>query len=35
MHDFWRAEDPGQRMADLINFSKNLALVGAALVLME
>jgi putative oxidoreductase len=34
MHDFWRAEDPGQRMADLINFSKNLALLGAALALM-
>jgi uncharacterized membrane protein YphA (DoxX/SURF4 family) len=30
MHDFWRAEDPGQRMAVLINFSKNLALLGAA-----
>src|SRR6516162_2682357 len=28
MHDFWRAEDPGQRMAVLINFSKNLALLG-------
>ena len=32
--DFWRAEDPGQRMAELINFSKNLALLEAALVLM-
>jgi uncharacterized membrane protein YphA (DoxX/SURF4 family) len=32
--DFWRAEDPGQRMADLINFSKNLALLGAALAFM-
>jgi uncharacterized membrane protein YphA (DoxX/SURF4 family) len=34
MHDFWRAEDPNQRMADTINFTKNMALLGAALVMM-
>ncbi len=34
MHDFWRAEDPNQRMNDMINFSKNLAMLGAALALM-
>jgi uncharacterized membrane protein YphA (DoxX/SURF4 family) len=34
MHDFWKAEDPNQRMNDMINFSKNLALLGAALALM-
>ena len=34
MHDFWRAEDPNQRMNDMINFSKNLALLGGALALM-
>jgi uncharacterized membrane protein YphA (DoxX/SURF4 family) len=34
MHDFWKAEDPNQRMNDLINFSKNMALMGAALALM-
>ena len=34
MHDFWRAEDPNQRMADMINFSKNMALLGAGLALM-
>lgn len=33
IHDFWNAEDPNQRMADMINFSKNLALAGAALAL--
>src|SRR5436309_10271907 len=33
MHDFWRAEDPNQRMNDMINFSKNLALLGGALAL--
>lgn len=35
MHDFWKTEDPGQRMNDTINFSKNMALLGAALALME
>ncbi len=34
MHDFWKAEDPNQRMNDLINFSKNMALLGGALALM-
>jgi uncharacterized membrane protein YphA (DoxX/SURF4 family) len=31
MHDFWKAEDPQQRMGDLVHFSKNLALLGAVL----
>jgi putative oxidoreductase len=34
MHDFWRVEDPNQRMQEMVNFSKNLALLGAALALM-
>lgn len=34
MHNFWNQQEPGQRQADLINFSKNLALFGAALALM-
>jgi putative oxidoreductase len=34
MHDFWKAEDPNQRMNDMINFSKNMALLGAAVTLM-
>jgi putative oxidoreductase len=34
MHDFWRQEDPNQRMNDMINFSKNMAMLGAALALM-
>jgi len=33
MHDFWRIEDPSQRMSDMINFSKNMALLGGALAL--
>jgi putative oxidoreductase len=34
MHDFWRVEDPNQRMNDMINFTKNLALLGGAVALM-
>jgi putative oxidoreductase len=34
MHDFWNKQDPNQRMNEMINFSKNLALAGAALALM-
>jgi len=34
MHDFWNVDDPGQHMNDVINFSKNLALLGAALFLI-
>jgi putative oxidoreductase len=33
MHDFWRVEDPNQRMNEMINFTKNLALLGGALAL--
>ncbi|PYV61224.1 MAG: DoxX family protein, partial [Acidobacteria bacterium] len=34
MHDFWKQEEPQQRMNDMINFTKNLALAGAATALM-
>lgn len=34
MHDFWSKEDPQERTAEMINFSKNLALLGGALALM-
>ena len=34
MHDFWRNEDPNERMNNLANFAKNLALAGGALALM-
>jgi putative oxidoreductase len=34
MHDFWRQEDANQRMNDMINFTKNMAMLGAALALM-
>ena len=34
MHDFWKQEDPGQRQNEMINFSKNMAMAGAALALL-
>jgi putative oxidoreductase len=34
MHNFWEARDPQTRMADKINFNKNMALVGAILMLL-
>ncbi len=34
MHDFWRAEDPNQKMNDMTHFMKNLALAGSTVVLM-
>lgn len=34
MHDFWSREDPGQRQGEMINFTKNMALLGGALTLM-
>jgi putative oxidoreductase len=33
MHDFWSAEDPQQKQNEMIHFSKNMALLGAALAL--
>ena len=34
MHNFWKLEDPQSRMADKINFLKNMALLGALLMLL-
>jgi len=34
MHDFWTREEPSQRQAEMVNFSKNMALLGASLALM-
>jgi putative oxidoreductase len=34
MHDFWRNEDPNERMNNMIQFMKNTALAGGALALM-
>jgi uncharacterized membrane protein YphA (DoxX/SURF4 family) len=35
MHRFWEEQDPQSRMAETVNFTKNMALVGAALMLMQ
>ncbi|MDB5194169.1 MAG: hypothetical protein JWN50_183 [Parcubacteria group bacterium] len=34
MHDYWRTTDPMAKMGDRINFMKNLALLGAALMML-
>lgn len=34
MHNFWSHEDPQQRQIEMIQFSKNMALLGGALALM-
>jgi putative oxidoreductase len=34
MHNFWKIGDPQLRMADRINFLKNIALAGAMLMLL-
>jgi putative oxidoreductase len=35
MHDFWKVQDPQARMGEFINFTKNFALLGAALALLS
>ena len=30
MHDYWNATDPTSRMNEMVNFTKNLALIGGA-----
>ncbi|OLD15113.1 MAG: hypothetical protein AUJ01_12925 [Acidobacteria bacterium 13_1_40CM_3_65_5] len=35
MHKFWEVQDPQQRKNEMINFSKNMALVGAALMMLQ
>jgi putative oxidoreductase len=34
MHNFWDISDPGQRMVELGNFMKNIALLGGVLLMM-
>jgi len=33
MHNFWDIRDPGQRMIEMGNFMKNMALLGAVLMM--
>lgn len=34
MHAFWKANDPMQKMSENVNFMKNLALIGALLMML-
>ena len=34
MHDFWKQENPEQRQMEMIQFSKNMALLGGTLALI-
>jgi len=34
MHNFWAVEDPQMRMMEMTNFTKNLALLGSALMFL-
>src|ERR1035437_538486 len=34
MHDYWNVQDPMQKMTQEMNFKKNLALLGAVLMLL-
>jgi uncharacterized membrane protein YphA (DoxX/SURF4 family) len=34
MHQFWADSNPAGRMADLVNFTKNLALLGSSLMFL-
>jgi uncharacterized membrane protein YphA (DoxX/SURF4 family) len=35
IHDFWRIADPAQRLGEMVNFTKNAALTGAALIMLS
>jgi putative oxidoreductase len=34
MHAFWKIQDPMQKMGEMVNFTKNIALIGAVLMLI-
>jgi len=35
MHAYWKIQDPQMKMAESVNFKKNIALLGAALLLLS
>lgn len=35
IHDFWNIAEPAERLGDMINFTKNAALMGAALMMLS
>jgi uncharacterized membrane protein YphA (DoxX/SURF4 family) len=34
IHPFWKVQDPMEKMGEMINFMKNIALLGAVLMLL-
>jgi putative oxidoreductase len=34
IHPFWKIQDPAAKMGEMINFAKNLALLGAVLMML-
>lgn len=34
MHAFWKVQDPMARIGEMVNFTKNLALLGAVIILL-
>jgi putative oxidoreductase len=34
MHAYWKVQDPAARMAEMVNFTKNMALLGACVMLL-
>lgn len=34
MHNFWAISDPQAKMSEMVNFMKNMALMGAALMML-
>jgi putative oxidoreductase len=34
MHAFWKIQDPAAKMHEMVNFTKNMALLGAVLILL-
>lgn len=34
MHQFWKVDEPMARMSEMVNFTKNMALLGATLMLL-
>ena len=35
MHQYWKVTDPTQKMGEMVNFNKNMALLGALLLLFS
>lgn len=34
MHNFWAVDDPQMKMVEMVNFTKNMALLGSALMFL-